>query len=180
MLNQRSIQTAIQSSMQDKGWFLKSVCGLPPAFVRDARVTPYFHCSQIRRTAKGNYAIQGVIGIIDTEFEKLWANRSASDALTVGFGVILDILNVKELSEKRWIEAEADASVVDPFCSVMAEILEQMPKSEEELINALQEGRLYRFQLDQFAGFSYRKKFYAFKEFVTSLQRNSARSKNSI
>jgi len=171
-MNQRSIQTDIQSSMKDKGWLLRSVCGLSPAFVRDSLVTPYFHCSQIRRTARGSYVIEGVIGVIHEDFEKSWNKHSMKDMRVPGFGVILDIANVRELSEKSWIKPDADASAVESFCSAVTEILERMPCCQDDLVKAFQESKLYKMPVDQFAGFAHREKFYAFKEFVRSLQKN--------
>jgi hypothetical protein len=169
-MSQRAIQAALQASMQKKGWLLRRVCGLRPAFVRDRVVTPYFHCSQVRRTATGSYAIEGVIGVIHAGFEKLWAERTRDDAQEPGFGVILDITNLRELSERKWIAADGDATAVEPFCIAVAEVLGRMPSSEQELVEAFRSNRLYTLQVDQFSGFAHRPKFYAFREFVTALQ----------
>jgi hypothetical protein len=163
-MNRGSIENAIRSSMQEKGWSLRSVCNLNPAFVREAMVTPYFRCSELRRTASGGYAIDGIIGVIHAGFEESWGKQA--DEGSPGSGAMLNIANVRELSEKSWILADADVSAVEPFCSAMAEVLEQLPGREEDLVKAFQANRLYRFELNQFAGWAHREKFFAFKEFV--------------
>jgi hypothetical protein len=165
-MDRRSIENAIQSSMQEKGWSLRSVCNLKRAFVREAMVTPYFRCSELRRTATGGYAIEGIIGVVHAGFEESWRRHAATDEGSPGFGAMLNIANVRELSEKSWIHADADVSAVEPFCSAMAAVLEQLPGCEEDLVKAFQANQLYRFEVDQFAGWAHREKFFAFKEFV--------------
>jgi hypothetical protein len=168
-MSQRVIQEALQASMQQRGWLLRRVCGLRPAFVRDCLVTPYFHCSKVRRTANDNYAIEGGIGVLHMTFEKLWAERTRSDAHRSGFGVVLDITNLRELSEKKWIAADGDATDVESFCTAVAEVLAGMPGSEQDLVEAFRSNRLYTLPVAKFSGFAHRPKFHAFREFVTAL-----------
>lgn len=152
--------------MRRKGWSLRTVRGLKPIFARDSVVSPYFYCPGVRRTARGNFAIEGVIGVVHAGFENICAERALDPD---GFAVVLDIANLRELSEKSWVEAVSDTEAVEPFCSAMASVLGRLPSTAQSLARAFRENNLYGLPVEKFAGYSHRAKFLAFKEFVEAM-----------
>jgi hypothetical protein len=161
---------AIQVSMEAQGWPLQSLCGLVPSYAKDTLVTPYFYCTDVLRRPLASYLVDGVIGVVHQGFEKFWMENPAREPKEPGFGVLLHIANFRELGGKRYIPCDVPfAKEVDTFCAAVANILGQMPADEQQLIAAFEKDELYGFRVDAFAGYSHRKKFQAFKEFVKQL-----------
>ncbi len=167
------IVRAMNSTLQANGWSPLALCGLPVCYSRSLTVTPYFFCSDVSLKPSGVYAIEGAIGIIDQAFEALWVRNEDRQPKSPGFGVLLNILNIPQLREKRHITTDTQLeSDVDDFCLVMANLLATMPHDEQQLIAAQGRDELCGFPLKAFSGYAYRTKFAAFIEFLRELAEN--------
>lgn len=165
------IVRAMNATMRAQGWPLLALCELPLCYSKDLAVTPYFLCSEISPRPDGKYAISGSIGVIHQEFEKLWLQNVDRQPKMSGFGVVLDILNLRELRQGRYVSIGAQLEAqVDDFCAAVVGHLAGMPHDERELISALERNELCGFPLKSFSGYAYRSKFTAFWEFVSQLQ----------
>ena len=159
-------------TLQARGWSPLALCGLPLCYSKNRAVSPYFLLSELVPGHSGDYTIDGAIGVIDQEFEKLWAQNDERQPRSPGFGVILSILNLPELHLKRHLTINAQLEVqIDSFCAAVGDRLARMPHDESGLVSALESGELCGFPLKAFAGYAYRSKFTAFWEFVGGLQK---------
>lgn len=165
------IVRAMNSMMRAHGWSLLALCELPLCYSKNLAVTPYFLCSEISLQPDGKYAITGSIGVIHQEFEKLWVQKAERQPKSPGFGVILDLLNLRELRQKRYVAAGAELEAqVNEFCTVVVDYLARMPHDERGLISAFENNELCGLPLKAFSGYAYRSKFTAFWEFVSQLR----------
>lgn len=164
------VNRRIQTQMGARGWSLLSLWGLPASYLRDAPVTPYFHCSSISLRPYGDYVIEGAMGVIHQGFESAWLRNEARAPTDPGLGVLLNIANFEDLREKRHIEPGGGSdSQVDQFCVAVVEILDSMPHDDHSLIAAYKSGLLAGAPLKAFAGYAYRSKFSAFEDYLGHL-----------
>jgi len=162
------IVRAMNFALKTEGWSPLALCGLPLCYSKNLAVTPYFLCSDISLRSSGKYAISGSIGVIDQEFEQLWVQKEARQPKLPGFGVILDILNLRELQQRRHVTVDDQLEAqVDDFCAAVVDCLAGMPHDERQLISALEKNELCDLPLKAFSGYAYRSKFTAFWEFVS-------------
>jgi hypothetical protein len=164
------VRWAIDSGMMKHGWRCEIISQLPPAYLRDQVVTPFFSCLDIARRPFGDYLIEGVIGIIHRDFENQWLNDASRQPPEQGFGVVLHTANLIEIGEKLYIPTETpQGAEVDQFCGAISGLLEQMPQDEPQLSAAFAQNEVCGRSLDKFSGYYYRRKFEAFRKFVEGL-----------
>ena len=163
-----TIAASVSSKMAERGWPLRSICGLPAAYCREAPVTPYFVHSGSQKRPFGAFAIYGALGLIHKEFEAHWARSASRDRhQQEGFGLLLNIANVELLRRSSYIPMEGPyEDHVGAFCSAAVAVLEKLPQSEAELIQAFATNNLGGFPLDSYAGHVWHTKFQAFKRFM--------------
>ena len=164
---------AMNTALKAQGWLPLSLCGLPICYAKNLPVTPYFFRSDVSIGPSGGYAIEGAIGIIDQEFEALWARDEGRAPKSPGFGVLLNILNVPKLQRRRHVSIDTQLEArVEDFCGTLAGVLATMPHDERGLLAALEKEQLGGFQLKAFSGYAYRSKFNAFWEFAHRLRKS--------
>ena len=116
------------------------------------------------------YTIEGVIGVIHQGFEALWMKNEERQPRQPGFAAVLNILNVPELRERRYIATDTRLeSDVESFCEKLADILDRMPHDERELILAVESEKLCGFPLSAFSGYADRTKFHALMQVLRKL-----------
>jgi hypothetical protein len=117
--------------------------------------------------AYGKYVIEGLIGVIHQEFEKVWLANPSREPQEQGFGMGLHLANFNELGPKMYIPCD-DPTTDDiaMFCDAIVQILSDFPSDEMQLVNSLEKNNVHGFRFDAFAGYSYRSKFDAFVEFL--------------
>ena len=156
--------------MGARGWTPQSLGGEGPAYAKQTRVTPYFACSELALRPFRKYLVEGVIGVVDREFEKIWMADTAREPKQAGFGLLLHMANFPELQNKMYLPCEgAFQQEVDALCGAIASVLNNLPANEQQLIEAFGRGELHNIPLNAFSGYSHRKKFLAFVEFVGRL-----------
>lgn len=169
---QRLIVQAISLKMESLGWPLRRQPGLPACYARDSRVTPFFSYVNLPRRLSGSYVVEGVVGVIHPAFEDLWMQNPDREPKEPAFGFGLYTANLRELQEKRYIPCDAPlAAPVSALCNAVCGILERMPASEHQLIDAFERDDLLGFEIQAFSGYSHRQKFQAFANFVRNLAR---------
>jgi hypothetical protein len=124
------IVRTMNASMRAQGWPLLTLCGLPLSYAKSTIVTPYFCCSDISWKPYGKYAIEGVIGVVYPGFEVLWMENPERKPIQPGFGVILNILNIPELRERRYVAQTQLEADVAGFCTSVVTMLNGMPQDE--------------------------------------------------
>jgi hypothetical protein len=111
-----------------------------------------------------------VIGLIHQEFEVRWSNNENRTPSGHGFGILLSILNVPELREKRYILEDNVEAGTRVFCAAVTDILGTMPTDETTLLAAHAKNELAGHRLDSFSGYAQRAKFFAFRDFIETLR----------
>lgn len=166
---ERRIVVSMNSAMKMRAWSLASLCDLPSCYVRSSStVTPYFFCSNIALKPYDKYAIEGSIGVIHQGFEAAWMKNESRHPKQPGFAVILDILNIGNLRNKRHISLDSHLEEdVESFIGSVADILDGMPQSERELIVAHERNELGGVPWSSFSGYAYRTKFQALTEYLS-------------
>ena len=169
--DKQRIARIIDATLETRGWSPLALCGLPVCYSKDLAVAPYFCCSDVLPGAAGECTIEGVIGVIDQEFEKQWMQNEGRQPKLPGFGVVLNILNIPELQQRRRVTLGAELEArIEGFCVPLVDRLARMPHDERELVSALERDELCGFPLKAFSGYAYRSKFAAFWEFVGRLR----------
>lgn len=165
------IARTMNIALSSQRWSSVELCGLPPSYARDSLVTPYFHCSSIVLKPYGGYTVEGVLGVIHQGFEKLWMQNEDREVRVPGFGVVLNIVNIAELSEHHFIPSDGRVEAnVGEFCAALCRNLEEMPSDEAALFFAIQRDLMLGRPWRDFSGYAYRQKFRAFIEFVGQLK----------
>src|SRR6185437_11330809 len=130
---ERQIVQAIDAAMRARGWPRVELCGLLPAYANDTIVTPYFHCSGVPLRSFGDFAVEGIIGLIHQGFERLWIRDPNRTPREQGFGFFLNTVNWAELRDKMYVNPNGDLQLeVEAFCSATASILNTMPRDEPD------------------------------------------------
>ena len=164
---------AMNAAMRAQGWPSLSLCDLPLCYAKNTPVTPYFLCSEVPLRPYGKYTIDGAIGVIHQGFETLWMQNPDRKPVQPGFAVLLNVLNVPDLHDKRLIPPDGPVEAsVDSFCVAVANLLNRMPHDERELVAAHEKDELCGFRLNAFSGYAYRTKFHAFREFVAGISKD--------
>jgi hypothetical protein len=166
------LRETLDSSMRKLGWLLQRRYGLPAAYIRDERVSPYFYFAEFRQGPNVPYVVVGAIGVIDGGFEEQWVRERSDLGKAAGFAALLHIANIDELSRAAYISSVGD---LRNFTAAVANVLDTMPCDEQQLLAAFQTNSLCGRRFDAFAGYSNRHKFQAFKEYLTTLGRADQR-----
>jgi hypothetical protein len=141
-MDKRSINAALDLNFAHLHWQRMRLCYMPPAFVRDIDVSPFFLAQPLRRPS-GYYVMSGYLGLVCQPFERAYFAQHGVPR-TSGrpwnpIWLASHIANIDSIRECGLIQSENDVQVL---CKHVATLLEQLPHSLADLRNSLNEGRL--------------------------------------
>ena len=167
-MDKASIDRAIAHELDARGLKKKSICGLDSAFVLDFDVCPYF-LPRVLRKSSTLYVIDGVVGLVDKKFERVWLENNKPQSNKNKFCFVLNIANVPDLLSVQHISEAAYEDSVVRFCRAVSDFLSAMPRDEASLAEGFRVGELCGIPIHKFSGYAFRAKFEELKIFVTGI-----------
>lgn len=155
----------LAGSFCDAGWQLERIASLPPAFVRQSIVTPFFQARVVRRSAFG-FLVDGYIGSVHRAFESRWIVSNPESRKVNSHCLALNIANIDSLRARQYITGDASSVQISALCSSIINELERLPSDEASLKSVLEHGKIIGRPIESFIVHARLTKLMALRSFL--------------